>query len=106
MGECNARKHKSDLHVILLVLLLVAWHLTHRFSRSLKGVSKDQDLDLNSSYYILYGTGDTPQGYICILHDTTGAIYQYYLRNLLLCLQRLKVVDSPTMRRPLQLAPL
>ena len=50
-------------------------HLTHRFSRSFKGDSKDQDLDLNSSYYILYGTGDTPQGDIAysmaLLHGAT-----------------------------------
>jgi hypothetical protein len=44
----------------------------------LKGDSKEQDLDLNSGYYILYGTGDTPQGdtaySMTLLHGATGNI--------------------------------
>ena len=77
MGKWAARKCKVDIIFIVVIIPIngVAFWLTHRFSRSLKGDSIDQDLDLNSSYYILYGTGDTPQGDIAypmtLLHGAT-----------------------------------
>ena len=33
-----------------------------RFSRLIKGTSAEQDLDLDSKYYLIYGTGSTQQG--------------------------------------------
>ena len=36
--------------------------MLYRFSRLIKGTSTGQDLDLDDKYYLLYGTGSTPQG--------------------------------------------
>ena len=36
--------------------------LCYRFSRSIKGATPDRDLELNNNLYLMFGTGDTPQG--------------------------------------------
>ena len=33
----------------------------YRFSRSLKGTSEGQDLDLDAEHYVFIGVGNTPQ---------------------------------------------
>lgn len=38
----------------------------NRFSRSIRGTSEGQDLDLNSKYYLLFGKGNTRQSKITI----------------------------------------
>ena len=60
MGLCDAREFHWSM------LIDCYWstdcNATYRFSRHLKGTSKGQDLNLDSDYYILFGTGDSPQG--------------------------------------------
>ena len=89
---CANCKWESAMHVSKKRLVWVCYciwlHgiLTYRFSRSFKGDSKDQDLDLNSSYYILYGTGDTLQSDIAyysmaLLHGATCILIFYSVQE-------------------------
>ena len=49
-----------------------------RFSRVIKGTDTAQDVDLNSQYFILLGTGETPQGELCMpIYLLTNTVYDY-----------------------------
>ena len=44
--------------MIMLYIIIVS-----RFSRAIKGYTSGRDLDLNKDYYLMFGTGETAQGY-------------------------------------------
>ena len=63
MGEYPAREFRTCNGFSILTLIAMAGQY-YSFSRSMKGNSDEQDLDLSSNHYILLGIGDTPQGSI------------------------------------------